>query len=212
MPHTLLHTLDAIVIGAGLSGIAAAAALLKAGARDVLVLEKGASVGGVWRDCDYPGARCDIASALYSYSPASGLSPPGWAWGHTYGSRDEILAYVRAVAAGETVGYGAAFTAERPLRVAIVAAGYADGVLRAAWQSGRAWFGGDFRRLVGRVSMDLLAIDVTGCDEARPGAMVELLGPHVRLDEAAEAAGTVSYEILTRLGERAERVYLGAID
>ena len=119
---------------------------------------------------------------------------------------------VRAVAAGETVGYGAAFTAERPLRVAIVAAGYADGVLRAAWQSGRAWFGGDFRRLVGRVSMDLLAIDVTGCDEARPGAMVELLGPHVRLDEAAEAAGTVSYEILTRLGERAERVYLGAID
>ncbi len=60
--------------------------------------------------------------------------------------------------------------------------------------------------------MDLLAIDVTGCDEARPGAMVELLGPHVPVDEAAQAAGTVSYEILTRLGERAERVYLGAVD
>ena len=104
MPRTLLHTLDANVIGAGLGGIAAAAALLKAGARDVLVLEKGASVGGVWRDCDYPGARCDIASALYSYSPASGLSPPGWAWGHTYGNRDEILAYVRAVAAETGAG------------------------------------------------------------------------------------------------------------
>jgi alanine racemase len=60
--------------------------------------------------------------------------------------------------------------------------------------------------------MDLLAIDVTGCDEARPGAMVELLGPHVLLDEVAAASGTVSYEILTRLGSRAERVYLGTPD
>ena len=116
---------------------------------------------------------------------------------------------VRAVAAGETVGYGADFTADRPLRVAILAAGYADGLLRASWERGRAWFAGDFRRLAGRVSMDLLAIDVTGCDEARPGAMVELLGAHVLVDEAATAAGTVSYEILTRLGERAERVYVG---
>ncbi|MDB5459520.1 MAG: alr [Caulobacteraceae bacterium] len=117
---------------------------------------------------------------------------------------------VRAVAAGETVGYGADFAAERAYRVAIVAAGYADGLLRASWKTGRAWFAGDFRPLLGRVSMDLLAIDVTGCDDAQPGAMVELLGPHVLLDEAAEAAGTVSYEILTRLGERAERLYVGA--
>ncbi len=115
---------------------------------------------------------------------------------------------VRAVAAGETVGYGADFAADRAYRVAIVAAGYADGLLRASWQTGRTWFGGDFRPLIGRVSMDLMAIDVTGCDDARPGAMVELLGPHVLVDEAAQAAGTVSYEILTRLGERAERVYV----
>ena len=119
---------------------------------------------------------------------------------------------VRAVAAGETVGYGADFRAVRSYRVAIVAAGYADGLMRASWQNGRAWFGGDFRPIIGRVSMDLMAIDVTGCDEARPGALVELLGAHVLLDDAATAAGTVSYEILTRLGERAERLYLGAAD
>ncbi len=119
---------------------------------------------------------------------------------------------IRALSAGDTVGYGAVFEAERAYRVAIVAAGYADGVPRAFARTGQAWFAGQMRRLLGRVSMDLLAIDVTGCEEARPGAMVELLGPHVRLDEAAAAAGTVSYEILTGLGGRAQRVYLGAID
>ena len=116
---------------------------------------------------------------------------------------------VRAVAQGETVGYGAAFQAERACRVAVVAAGYADGVLRAASGQGQAWFAGDFRPILGRISMDLLAIDVTACEDAAPGALVELLGPHVLVDDAAAAAGTVSYEVLTRLGQRAERVYLG---
>jgi alanine racemase len=116
---------------------------------------------------------------------------------------------VREVAAGAPVGYGAAFTAARPTRVAIVAAGYADGVLRAASPGGVAWFAGAERPLLGRVSMDLMAIDVTGCDEARPGAQVELLGEHVLLDAAAASAGTISYEILTRLSTRAERIWTG---
>jgi alanine racemase len=117
---------------------------------------------------------------------------------------------VRAVAAGETIGYGATFTAERAYRVAVLAAGYADGVLRSSAGRGRAWFAGDFRRILGRISMDLMVVDVTGCEAAGPGAMVELLGPHVTVDEAAEAAGTAAYEVLTRLGPRAERVYSGA--
>ena len=116
---------------------------------------------------------------------------------------------VRAVAEGETVGYGAAFTAGRACRIAIVAAGYADGVLRSSAGQGRAWLAGGYRKILGRVSMDLMAIDVTGCEDARPGTLVELLGANVRLDEAAAAAGTVSYEVLTRLGHRAERVYVG---
>ena len=115
----------------------------------------------------------------------------------------------RAVSQGETVGYGASFTADRAYRVAVIAAGYADGVLRASAGRGRVWFAGDHRKILGRISMDLMVIDVTGCEDAQPGAMVELLGPHVTVDEAAEAAGTASYEVLTRLGHRAERVYLG---
>jgi alanine racemase len=63
--------------------------------------------------------------------------------------------------------------------------------------------------MLGRVSMDVIAVDVTGCMAARPGAMVEILGRNCLIDEAAAAAGTTSYELLTRLSPRAGRRYLG---
>jgi len=118
---------------------------------------------------------------------------------------------VRAVSAGETVGYGASFTAPGPLRAAVVAAGYADGILRSASPGGSVWFDGAPRRLLGRVSMDLIVVDVTDCQAAQPGALVEILGPNLLLDDAAKAAGTVAYELLTRLSSRAQRVYSGNI-
>lgn len=117
---------------------------------------------------------------------------------------------VRDVAPGDGVGYGSAFVADRPMRVAILAAGYADGVLRAASPNGRVWFDGARRSLLGRVSMDLIAVDVTGSAAARPGAMAQLIGRDLPLDEAAAAAGTISYELLTRLSARAARASLGA--
>ncbi len=119
---------------------------------------------------------------------------------------------VRDLPAGETIGYGAIFTAEAPMRVAILAAGYADGVLRASAPRGYAWFDGARRALLGRLSMDLIAVDVTGSAAARPGALVELLGPNVLLDAAARAAGTAAYECLVRLGPRLERTCIGAVD
>ncbi|HVY35559.1 MAG TPA: alanine racemase [Caulobacteraceae bacterium] len=119
---------------------------------------------------------------------------------------------VRAVPEGETVGYGMEFTAEAPLRIAVVAVGYADGVMRAGWPKGAVWFAGQRRRLAGRVSMDLITVDVTDCEAAQPGAMVELFGPNLMLDDAADAAGTNAYEILTRLGDRAERAYIGQVE
>lgn len=113
---------------------------------------------------------------------------------------------VRRVPAGESIGYGGAFVAERPLEVATVAAGYADGIPRAAHPRGQAFIAGEKRPLLGRVSMDLLAVDVSGL-QVKAGDRVELLGPNILLDDAAAAAGTTSYEILLRLGRRAERVY-----
>lgn len=114
---------------------------------------------------------------------------------------------VRDVPKGESVGYGAAFTAERPTQVAILGAGYADGLLRSWSPRGEVWFEGRRLPLLGRVSMDMIAVDVTGKD-ARPGAMVELLGPHIAVDDAATAAGTSAYELLVRLGTRAERRFI----
>jgi alanine racemase len=116
---------------------------------------------------------------------------------------------VRALTPGESVGYDATFTAERPMRVAVVPVGHADGYLRSGAGQAYAWFGGARRPVLGCVSMDLVEIDVTGCDDARPGAMVELVGPNVPVDELAAAAGTISYEVLVRLSSRAQRIYLG---
>ena len=116
---------------------------------------------------------------------------------------------VRQVPAGETVGYGAAFTAAAPLVVAIVAAGYADGVLRAASPGGYGWAEGVRCPILGRISMDLIALDITAAKGVGAGTMVELLGPNVRLDDLAAGAGSIAYEVLTRLAPRAQRVYLG---
>jgi len=116
---------------------------------------------------------------------------------------------VRVVPRGESVGYGAGWTASDTTRVAIVAAGYADGVLRASHPNGQVWFDGARRRLLGRVSMDLIAVEITDCDAARPGARVELFGSNLPIDEAAAAAGTSAYELLTRVAPRAHRVMVG---
>lgn len=115
---------------------------------------------------------------------------------------------VRDLQPGDRVGYGEAFTAERAMRVAVVAAGYADGVLRAALGRAHAWAAGALRRIL-VINMDLLVIDL-GDGAANPGDPVELLGPRALLDDLAAAAGTVAHEVLVRISARAERVYLGA--
>ena len=123
---------------------------------------------------------------------------------------------VRDVAAGETVGYGATRTLTRPSRVAVVSAGYADGLFRALstkdGENGLAvYLGPHAVPILGRISMDLITIDVTDVPEtlSRRGAWVELLGPNVSAHALAAHAGTIDYEVLTSLGQRAARRYIG---
>jgi alanine racemase len=104
---------------------------------------------------------------------------------------------VRDVEPGETFGYGATFTATKKMRTATVAMGYADGYLRSLSGRGYGFLAGAKRPLLGRVSMDLVILDVTGCAEAQAGAMVEFLGPNAPLEEIAARSGTLPYEILT---------------
>jgi alanine racemase len=115
---------------------------------------------------------------------------------------------VREVAAGESVGYGAAWTAWRPSRIATLAAGYADGLIRAMGGGEVRLFAGETAcPLVGRVSMDLITADVTELREVP--AEMEILNARQGVDDLARAAGTIGYEILAGLGARYERVYAG---
>ena len=115
---------------------------------------------------------------------------------------------VRDLAAGETVGYGAGWRAGRPSRIATISAGYADGLIRALSAGATAYVGGRAVPFAGRVSMDLITLDVTDVDCAE-GDMVELIGPNQSIDTVAAAAGTSGHEVLTSLGSRYARTYLG---
>jgi hypothetical protein len=113
---------------------------------------------------------------------------------------------IRSLRPGDRLGYGSSFTADAPMRVAIVAAGYADGLLRASRAGGYGWLAGERRRLL-IVNMDISAVEI-GDAAVQVGETVELLGPNALLDDQATAAGTVAHEVLVRLSRRAERVYL----
>ena len=158
-------------------------------------------------------AHCDMVRpgvALYGVNPTPGQSNP---------MRPVIelqarIVQVRTVPRGETVGYNAAWTAKRATRLAVVAVGYADGYLRAASASDAApgadaIVAGKRCPLAGRVSMDLLAIDITDLPDnaARRGDLVTLIGDEITVDDVANAAGTIGYEVLTSLGRRYHRVY-----
>jgi alanine racemase len=123
---------------------------------------------------------------------------------------------VRDAVPGETVGYGATRTLRRPTRIAVVSVGYADGFFRALsakdGQEGFVAFAGSHPApILGRVSMDLITVDVTRVPEdlSRRGTFVELIGPNVPAQAMAHHAGTIDYEVLTNLGRRAFRRYIG---
>ena len=118
---------------------------------------------------------------------------------------------VRAVDSPMTVGYGATYRVSRRGRIATVPVGYADGYLRALSNRASAFIGGIRVPVTGRVSMDSIMLDVSDvpADSARPGAMVELIGPRHTTEDLAREAGTIGYEILTGLGHRICRRYLG---
>ncbi len=122
---------------------------------------------------------------------------------------------VRDVAPGETVGYSATWTASRPSRIAVIAAGYADGFARGASapagrEGGLVSLGGRLAPVVGRVSMDLITVDVSDVPGGvRRGDLATLVGPGLTLEAVGQRAGTIGYEVLTRLGRRFERRYVG---
>ncbi len=145
--------------------------------------------------------------ALYGINPRPEIPNPMAQAVHLQGK----ILQTRDVDSPMTVGYGASHKVTEKGKIATVAVGYADGYLRSLSSKAKVAIG-DFKvDVVGRVSMDLIAVDVTKVPEnlAKPGGFVDVIGPHNPVDVVAKNAGTIGYEILTSLGNRYHRLYVG---
>ncbi|HEV2562644.1 MAG TPA: alanine racemase [Rhizomicrobium sp.] len=162
-----------------------------------------ASSGGVMLGKDYFFDMVRPGIGVYGGNPQPG-QPNVFAVAPQLTGR---ILQLRRVDKGEAVGYGASFRIERPTTLATVALGYADGLMRAIGNRGTGAIKGVRAPIAGRVSMDLITLDVTAIPGLQTGAEVEFLGDTISLDELAANAGTSSYEILTSLGSRMQRHY-----
>jgi alanine racemase len=139
--------------------------------------------------------------ALYGGSPQAGLPAARLGLRPAMRLRSRLLE-VRRLRAGDAVGYGSRWIAPQPARIGVVACGYADGYPRVAPDGTPVWVGGQIVPLAGRVSMDMITVDLANAPHAQAGAEVELWGEHVPIDEVAEHAGTVGYELMCALAPR----------
>lgn len=143
---------------------------------------------------------------LYGASPFAGRDATALGLQPAMSLTAQLIA-IREVPAGETVGYGAAWRAGRPVRIGTVSCGYADGYPRNAPAGTPLAIRGRRVPLAGRVSMDMLTVDLSELPEARTGDPVELWGAGLPVDEVARACGTIGYELLTRVTARVPRRY-----
>lgn len=165
-----------------------------------------ANSSGIFLGPDYHFDLLRPGAALYGINPLPGQANPML----PVATLKARILQVRKIDAFQTVGYGAAWRAARPSRVATIALGYADGYFRALINRTHVQLAGHRVAVIGRISMDLVTIDVTDVQEqdCQLGATVEVLGPHMTPDDLAENARTNAYEVMTALGRRYARVYV----
>jgi alanine racemase len=164
------------------------------------------ATSGIWLGPHYHFDLVRPGAGLYGVAPHAGRANP---------MRPVVrlqvrVMQVREVPTGTFVGYGHTDVVKRPSRLATISAGYADGFMRGIGPRGAAWIGDSRLPVIGRVSMDSTIVDAT--DHAGPivpGMLVELLGTRQNVDDVAAQAGTIGYEILTGLGGRYARRFIG---
>ena len=182
-------------------GIAAPLAIFQQATQDYTFARSLANSAAILR---YPPSHYDWVRPgilLYGASPITGTPASRFGLMPAMQFTSEIIA-VQDMQAGDSVGYGQRFTAAQPTRVGIVACGYADGYPRHAPSGTMIGVTGKSTKTLGRVSMDMLFVDLTDMPEAGIGSAVELWGSQVPVDTVAEAAGTVGYELLCALAPR----------
>jgi alanine racemase len=163
-----------------------------------------ANSSGLFLGADYASDLARPGCALYGINPTPGAPNPM----RPVIRLEAPILQIRDIPAGASVGYGASFMAACPSRIATIAVGYADGYLRSLSGRGVAAYRDMILPMVGRVSMDLITLDVTEAPGLAPGDRVTLIGGTAPSpDDLAAQAGTIGYEILTSLGDRYRRAY-----
>jgi alanine racemase len=165
-----------------------------------------ANSSGVFLGPDFQFDLVRPGAALYGINPQPASANPL----RQAVTLEARIVQLRTVDAGAAVGYGARYIAPGPRRIATIGIGYADGWLRALSGIGCVYIDGVAVPIAGTVSMDSITLDVSAIDPAQllPGREVELLGPQQTVDDVAGHAGTIGYEVLTRLGGRFHRHYI----
>lgn len=165
-----------------------------------------ANSGGVFLGRDYQFDVCRPGLALYGCQPGPKVKAPL----ENVATAEARILQVQDLEPGESAGYGATWTADRPTRLATLALGYADGYPWTLGNKGHVHVGGTRAPVVGRVSMDLITADMTDApaSAAQVGGWAETMGAHISPMEIAEAAGTIPYELFTSLGKRYLRRYI----
>jgi alanine racemase len=152
---------------------------------------------GAWLTLVRPGI------ALYGYAPVCDVKL-ALRW------KARVVA-VKQLSKGTSVGYNAKYHAPRDMRMAVIAAGYADGIPRALTNKGQVTIREKVAPMIGAVSMDLTTIDVTDCGDIHIGDEAVIIDEKYTAADMAQVAGTISYEILTGIGNRVQRVYSNAL-
>lgn len=164
-----------------------------------------ANSGGVLMGADFHGALARPGIALYGGAPHAAAANPM----EPVVSLSIAVVQTRTVPAGTHVGYSGMHVTTAETRLATLAAGYADGLLRSLSNRGAVYYQGRRLPILGRVSMDSMTVDISALPDGALdlGSLVEVIGPHQTLEMLAEDAGTIAYEILTSLGRRYRRDY-----
>ena len=166
-----------------------------------------ANSAGIFLGSNYHFDQVRPGCALYGINPTPGKTNPM----QPVVRLEAPIMQLRDLTPWVTVGYGASWRSKRLGKAATLPVGYADGFMRSLSNRGLTYCSGHPAPIIGRVSMDLIVIDVTDVPDAhrQPGAMVELIGLRQDVDTLAKQADTIGYEILTQLGSRYQRVYEG---
>lgn len=165
-----------------------------------------ANSAGILLGDDYHFDLVRPGCGLYGINPSIGVPSPV----HGVVTLRARILQTRDIDQPGTVGYGGEYKIAPPAKCATISAGYADGYLRSLTGHGAVFINGKKCPVIGRVSMDFITVDISALEQSpRVGDWVEIIGPHQTVDDVAAQAGTIGYEILTRLGKRYKRSYTG---